>query len=837
MEPLRRTNSSSLLQQACDSCRLRKMKCSKDFPTCVKCQEHNWKCVYSPKVVRSPLTRAYLTQVENKAANLEKILRRILPEDVEIQELLRIAENESNDEKDIEGMNQQFFKQVNLTSNELSQVPVTLKNINQISQKKANENPIVRKHKDLEFQPEDYLINIKESDLNYFDERDDFNQNSENIYDSSIDGMAALSNDTGLRFDVNNSNGYFGINSSNGLLKFLQLKLERNGNSIIELNLNVRNVNDNKYENGNNDNDASVSATIDLDEADNDNDYETGYILDDEINLIWKNLNSGRLEDLLDNLQFQSLMVDAFFDYYYQVYPIINKKRFYKNYIKFKEYPNSINYNDNKMISFMILLNTILAIGVWCKFGENSKIHTYYYQKVKLFLLQINVFEYSDTYLLDSFVLLSNYVQKTNKPNTGWSYLGLATRVATSLGLHKEVKIDKNLSENLDLFEDIEIRKRQWWGMYFFDVGTTLTFGRPLTIPPLSTIDLKPVSNIDDTLLRQGYPIEEIKVDYPTIYTTLIYESELTKISTRIYNYNSTVLKLKNDKSKMIGLLDMNDLLDTFVKTLPPFYNEDEILARNAFRTKTLEEKGQDVTTIPKWFSLSRLRLLCRYKNIQILIFRYILWETVDKTKDVTHLGLVTKCKRICFESSMKTVLIVDAFVKNNEVDYLSSWYATYFLFQAILIPILKIVIDQNLSSNEQFSRDKDYNSTQLYKYIEIAKSAFQKLKKYNKLARKFIKLINLLLGKKEVVNTSSWNDLGKNNLELFNNFDDIFDSNFMNMNMNNMGNINMGMNNMNAAENMNIEGNLSNELENDLETTLSSRMDSNVKSEINYEI
>lgn len=741
------------LLQACDSCRLRKMKCSKDFPTCVKCNEHGWKCVYSPKVIRSPLTRAYMTQVEKKAENLEKILKRMLPEDIEIQELLRMVENESKDsDKDIEGINQQFFKQINLTSKDLSQRPVTLKNINEISQKKITEDEqlnfkVKKSDKNMEFQPEDYLINIKQSDLNFFDERDDNNDNLDtNIYDSSIDGMAALSNDTGLRFDVNNSNGYFGINSSNGLLKFLQLKLEKNGNSIIELNLN-----------GNN----GINGQP-LDELE-DLEYEIGFLLDEEINNIWKDLNSGKLEDLLDNPNFQSLMIDAFFELYYQVYPIINKKRFLKNYYKYKNVQN-INFNDNKMISFMILLNTILAIGVWCKFGENSKLHTFYYQRVKLYTQQINIFEYGDTQLLDSFVLLSNYVQKTNKPNTGWSYLGLATRIATSLGLHKDVKIDKTLTTNLDLFEDLEIRKRQWWGMYFFDVGTTLTFGRPLTIPPLSTIDLEPVCNIDDNLLKQGLSIEEIKVNYPTIYTTLIYESELTKISTRIYNYNSTVLKLKNDKSKMIGLLDMNDLLDTFVMTLPLFYNEDS----NISREEVLKTGYQ---TVPKWFALSRLRLIARYKNLQILIFRYILWETIEHGKDITYLGLVKKCKKICFEASLKTVVIVNNFVNENELDYLSSWYATYFLFQAILIPLLKIIINQNLNSDES-SRSEDVKEEELRQYIEISKTAFTKLRRFNKLAGKFIKLIDLLLnGKKDSITY-------KNDFEMFNKFDDLFDFN-----------------------------------------------------------
>lgn len=738
------------LQQACDSCRLRKMKCSKDFPTCVKCKEHNWKCVYSPKVVRSPLTRAHMTQLERKAENLEKLLKRMLPEDIEIQELLRIVENESKEsETTLDQIHQKVFKQVNLTTNDLSNGPITLEKINALSHKKITEGDKFEMKskkpvKNLEFQPEDYLINIKQSDLNFFDERDDnYDEANMNIYDSSIDGMAALSNDTGLRFDVNNSNGYFGINSSNGLLKFLQLKSEKNGNSILELDLNQ-------------------GGNEDLHNELEDIEYEMGFLLDEEISNIWSSINSGRLEDLLNNSKFQSLMIEAFFDLYYQVYPIINKKRFMKHYEKYK-YANGVNFNDSKMISFLILLNTILAIGLWCKFGENSKLHTFYYQRVKSYIQQINIFEYSDTHLLDSFVLLSNYVQKTNKPNTCWNYLGMATRIATSLGLHKEVKVDKNQPMNLELFEEIEIRKRQWWGMYFFDVGTTLTFGRPLTIPPLSTIDLEPVSNIDDNLLRQGLSIDEVKVNYPTIYTTLIYESELTKISTRIYNYNSTILKLKNDKSKMIGLLDMNDLLDTFVTTLPSFYNEDESISIQ----EVLKTGYQQV---PKWFALSRLRLIARYKNLQILIFRYILWETIERGKDITYLGLVKKCRKICFEASLKTIRIVDSFVNNNELDYLSSWYATYFLFQAILVPILKIVIDQNVTNEV---KDSEFKQEDLYKYIETSKVTFTKLKKFNKLAGKFIKLIDLLLyGKKDSINY-------KNDIEMFNKFDDLFDFNF----------------------------------------------------------
>ncbi|ODV66066.1 hypothetical protein HYPBUDRAFT_111867, partial [Hyphopichia burtonii NRRL Y-1933] len=58
--------ASSAIEQACDSCRKRKLRCSKELPRCTKCIQHNWNCSYSPRTVRSPLTRAHLTEVENK---------------------------------------------------------------------------------------------------------------------------------------------------------------------------------------------------------------------------------------------------------------------------------------------------------------------------------------------------------------------------------------------------------------------------------------------------------------------------------------------------------------------------------------------------------------------------------------------------------------------------------------------------------------------------------------------------------------------------------------------------------------------------------------------------
>lgn len=82
------TISDSNIEQACDSCRKRKLKCSKEYPKCLKCIQHKWCCSYSPRTVRSPLTRAHLTEVENKLAHVTQILRYLLPLTIDVDQLV-----------------------------------------------------------------------------------------------------------------------------------------------------------------------------------------------------------------------------------------------------------------------------------------------------------------------------------------------------------------------------------------------------------------------------------------------------------------------------------------------------------------------------------------------------------------------------------------------------------------------------------------------------------------------------------------------------------------------------------------------------------------------------
>lgn len=91
---LRHTKTASCMEHrrsrdalSCDRCRAKKLKCSKDAPICTSCAHSGSQCHYSGKVIRSPLTRAYLTSVEKRLHGLESLVTQLVP-GVDIEDIL-----------------------------------------------------------------------------------------------------------------------------------------------------------------------------------------------------------------------------------------------------------------------------------------------------------------------------------------------------------------------------------------------------------------------------------------------------------------------------------------------------------------------------------------------------------------------------------------------------------------------------------------------------------------------------------------------------------------------------------------------------------------------------
>lgn len=139
----------------------------------------------------------------------------------------------------------------------------------------------------------------------------------------------------------------------------------------------------------------------------------------------------------------------------------------------------------------------VLAIGDWISASESSHAQSPYYSAARS-CLTFQTLESGTTETIQAFLLLGNYLQKRDQPNTGYNFVGLAWRLALGLGLHREVSNEVSTVEN-------QRRRSLFWVMYCFDNGFNITTGRPPTLSD-GFVDTQLPRNINDqvnNILRQ----------------------------------------------------------------------------------------------------------------------------------------------------------------------------------------------------------------------------------------------------------------------------------------------------------------------------------------------
>lgn len=186
-------------------------------------------------------------------------------------------------------------------------------------------------------------------------------------------------------------------------------------------------------------------------------------------------------------------LVDTYFLCYNASYPILHEKTF-------REKIASVNISSSLHSSWQVIYYMVLAIGHWIAHPEPDYTQTGYYQVAKS-KLSFAMLESGSIEMIQAFLLLGNYLQKRDQPNTAYNFIGLACRMALCLGLHRELPEAKSTME-------FEKRRRLFWILYCFESGFNITTGRP---PTLSNgfIDVKLPSNILDDVryLSKSYRV------------------------------------------------------------------------------------------------------------------------------------------------------------------------------------------------------------------------------------------------------------------------------------------------------------------------------------------
>uniref|UniRef100_A0A8H7KD69 Zn(2)-C6 fungal-type domain-containing protein n=1 Tax=Bionectria ochroleuca TaxID=29856 RepID=A0A8H7KD69_BIOOC len=528
---------------ACDHCRAKKLKCSKDRPECSACVKSARPCHYSGRTLRSPLTRAHLTRVERRLARLERLFAQLLP-DVNLDEALA-------------------SRAVQVSTDVPNPAAVRLSPTHSITPSPQD-------------QRESSILEAVPVEADGFDWQ-------ENV-DDLADGMASLHVEP-------KGAGYLG--STAGVFF--------SGRCFLGL---------------------SIPSPL--------------------------SMIAPKCKDLVLIVE---RLVDSYFSDYHRSYPFIHEPTFRAALHEAMQ--------PSQRRSWQMLVHTVLALGAWCLNNAQSELEDHLYHRAASFGHDEYLFKSANLTSVQALILLSNLGQKRNKPNTGSNFLGLATRMALSLGLHRELP-----DWNISLLQR-EVRRRVWWGLYIFDSGASTTFGRPILLPDKEAMDVQPVLNIHDEYLTSGTELPAIEIDQPTLYSGIKYQSDLHVKSNYISNRLLSSWGISPEDA-----LSMAATLDRWSDTLPAYLSLD-----------------YDDSFAEPSFVFNKSRLWWRFWNLNIILFQEGAAATQDKQVE-------EKCRSIAVHASSATVASINHYTKHGEMTRLLTWYSIYFIFHASLVISLAILGD-----------------------------------------------------------------------------------------------------------------------------------------------
>ncbi|KAI7086150.1 hypothetical protein KC356_g5246 [Hortaea werneckii] len=408
----------------------------------------------------------------------------------------------------------------------------------------------------------------------------------------------------------------------------------------------------------------------------------------------------------------QDHFISTYFRCYNTSYPVLHEETFRGRYNVRRTIPSSSSWH---MIYYMVL-----AIGEWLS-GSCGDDQSLYYEAARS-RFKVETLESGNLYTVQACLLMGNYLQKRDRPNTGFNFIGIAHRMALGLGLHREGAKSNEL-------HDCALNRRRaiFWILYTFDSGFSITTGRPILLPD-TYIDVRFPSNIDDLFQRRNRRITT-EVAYPTTYSTLIALARLARIGNKFYGKLVSVEPC-HDVDHQTSVMEQS--LSNWRSSLPSYFWDSEV---------------------PEWFRGPRQVVFWKEANIRILL---LLSSQKHQKDNFDKLASGKSYQAVAEE----TIVDISAFCSRHPDLHLGlSWYAIYFLMQATLALSVQHVFQDSLGSTTAADRERALNT-----YLDMclrSTNCLRSLSKIDKAAARSLRVLGRLLEKIRHSTGSPRNEVG----------------------------------------------------------------------------
>ncbi|TKX18781.1 fungal specific transcription factor domain-containing protein 71 [Elsinoe australis] len=349
-------------------------------------------------------------------------------------------------------------------------------------------------------------------------------------------------------------------------------------------------------------------------------------------------------------------LVDAYFSCYNTSNPVLDEPDFRRSL-------GRDSGNSRRDPYFGVQYQLVLAIGHWIIGGDES-FHASFYHAARA-QLSLQCLESGSLSLVQALLLIGNFLQKRDRPNTGYNYIGLAGRIAVGLGLHRETHNDVTQDRGR-----VQLRRRVLWILFYIESGFALTTGRPCLIDD-DAIETPLPANLDD---EDVVKVERNKTEVgrPTVCSAMIVQSKLAIIANRLQR-DLFASKTVNSEGAAHSIKALEEqLLDWRVQIPAYFYSAD----------------------VPEWFRGPRAIVMWKEQNL-----RMIFWRACKRNPNAYLSG--EEASRRSYRTALENIREIANFCHDYD-DLLHQnicWYATYCSFQAALVLILGQLEERHTAS------------------------------------------------------------------------------------------------------------------------------------------
>ncbi|WWC67120.1 uncharacterized protein I206_101027 [Kwoniella pini CBS 10737] len=358
-------------------------------------------------------------------------------------------------------------------------------------------------------------------------------------------------------------------------------------------------------------------------------------------------------------------LVDSYFQYFHAIIPIVHEPTIRAQLTGALPLPSS---GGSRVLIFMIF-----AMGAFDQATSENDDNGYRYYEIARQAYQPEMVEEGSMQLVQGLAIMANYLQRNNKPNSGYVCLGTAIRMAVALGIHSSAG-----HPNTNPL-DGEIRTRLWWGLVALEAGCSTTFGRPHGFGHASYLLARRPVNCDDDDLTVGDSALPQDVDRVALYTALVMQTKLAK--------------------KMLHLQDR-------ISRSLPYPTIDQIKwCGEAFLADVQSYPAYMQPGTPGPFRLARAIQNWRARDFASILYRPVLLSAAWNSSGPHNVGTaLSEVIDACRSLAMETLRELRTYGgPDRDLHRGSQWYLLFYEVQSSLTLLLSVVWEPQHPSSEEW--------------------------------------------------------------------------------------------------------------------------------------